>query len=199
MGVRHFTPAQSELSVKTFREAFSEVKDYWYAIERAAIKCVEEKRPTKAGPVSFDLKGSFLRMLLPSGRYLHYFNPKVDPVKMPWKDDRGGPVWKDSLTYEGVDDRKQWVTINTHPGKLTENADQAISRDLLVHGMRLARWNHGLDIRLHVHDQNLALASEAEGSEALEILKECMETPPEWAEGLPLGSAGFLSKVFKKD
>ena len=199
MGVKHFTPEQSKLSVDTFRREFEEVKEYWYTIERAAIKCVQEKRTTVAGPVSFDLSGDFLRMSLPSGRYLHYYKPLIEPVKMPWKDRRGGPVWKDSLTYEGVDDKKRWMRMSTHPGKLTENGDQAISRDLLVHGMRIARWDYGLDIRLHVHDQNIALAADAEANEALEILIQAMGVQPDWAEGLPLGSAGFTSPVFKKD
>jgi DNA polymerase len=217
MGVRHFTLEQSELSVATFRREFKEVKDYWYAIERAALTCVRERRATSCGHVMFDLVdgkkefdfgdggptltvgGEFLRMKLPSGRYLHYFRPRIQPTKMPWKDDQGKTVFKDSLTYEGVNDKKQWVRMSTHPGKLTENADQAISRDLLVHGMKLARWRHKLDIRLHVHDQNLALVRKEQADEALEILRECMEDSPEWAGGLPLGSAGFTSTVFKKD
>lgn len=215
MGVRHFTPQQSELSVSTFRREFKEVKDFWYAIERAATTCVRENRSTSCGFIMFDMAegestveingvlrkvgGPFLRMKLPSGRYLHYFKPAIRPTKMPWKDDKGKDVYKDSLQYEGVNDKKQWVRIHTHPGKLTENADQAISRDLLVHGMKMARWEYGLDIRLHVHDQNLALVKEEQAEEALAIMNKCMETPPEWAVGLPLGSAGFTSKVFKKD
>jgi DNA polymerase len=201
--------------VKTFRREFKEVKNYWYAIERAAVTCVKERRATSCGHVMFDMVngskditidgqvmrvgGEFLRMKLPSGRYLHYFKPRIQPVKMPWTTDDGKPAFKDSLTYEGVDDKKQWVRMSTHPGKITENADQAIARDLLVHGMRLARWKHKLDIRLHVHDQNLALVREDQASEALEIMNACMEESPDWATGLPLGSAGFTSKVFKKD
>ena len=214
MGVQ-FTPAQSELSVKTFRREFKEVKDYWYAIERAAVTCVRERRTTSCGHVVFDMEegeveidvngqkmkvgGNFMRMKLPSGRYLHYYRPSIQPTKMPWKDDQGKAVYRESLTYEGVNDKKQWARMSTHPGKLTENADQAISRDLLVHGMKLARWGHGLDIRLHVHDQNLALVKEDQAEEALKIMNACMETPPDWAVGLPLGSAGFISQVFKKD
>lgn len=88
--------------------------------------------------------------------------------------------------------------MSTHPGKLTENADQAISRDLLVHGMRLAH-QEGLSIRIHVHDQLVALVRENEADRKLQILKDCMQAQPSWAKGLPLGSAGFLSKIFTKD
>lgn len=198
MGVRQFTLKDSEVSVKTFRREFSEVKDFWYEIERAAIRCVKTRTVQGCGHVTFDMKGDFLRMQLPSGRYLHYFKPDIRKTKMPWKNDDGSTAYKMSLTYEGQNDKKQWVRMPTHPGKLTENADQAISRDLLAHGMKLAN-KRGIDIRLHVHDQIVGLVREDEAEKALECLRECMGDPPKWAKGLPLGSAGFISKVFKKD
>lgn len=198
MGVKQFTMEQSALSVKTFRREFKEVKDYWYAIERAAIRCVKTRTTQGCGQITFDIKGQFLRMELPSGRYLHYYKPKMQKTKMPWTNDDGSAAYKMSLTYEGQNDRKQWVRMSTHPGKLTENADQAISRDLLAHGMRLARQRK-LDIRLHVHDENLALVKIDDAEKAMECLIESMAEPPVWAGGLPLGVAGYTSKVFKKD
>ncbi len=196
MGVKHFTPEQSKLSVDTFRREFHEVKDYWYGIERAAKKCIKTGRAVSYGEgyakITFDRLGPFMRMILPSGRALHYVRPRVEMQKAPWGD------MKETITYEGLNDQKQWVRMSTHPGKLTENADQAISRDLLAHGIMLA-YNRGLDIRLHVHDQIIGLSPESEANEQLEILKECMETPPQWAPDIPLGSAGFTSPVFMKD
>jgi DNA polymerase len=102
------------------------------------------------------------------------------------------------ITYEGLNDRKQWVRQHTTPGKVTENADQATSRDLLVHGMKLAA-KRGIDIRLHVHDQIVGLGTASRKDRDLQILIDCMEESPWWAEGLPLGSEGFTTKVFMKD
>jgi len=196
MGVKHFTPEQSKLSVDTFRREFHEVKTYWYGIERAAKKCIKTGRPASYGEgyakITFDRLGPFLRMILPSGRALHYVRPRVEMVKAPWGD------MKETITYEGLNDRKQWVRMTTHPGKLTENADQAISRDLLAHGIMLS-MNAGLDVRLHVHDQIIGLSMEDKAEEELAILIECMETPPPWGPDIPLGSAGFISPVFMKD
>lgn len=196
MGVKHFTPEQSKLSVDTFRREFHEVKTYWYGIERAAKKCIKTGRPTSYGEgyaeIKFDRLGPFLRMILPSGRALHYVRPRVEMVKAPWGD------MKETITYEGLNDRKQWVRMTTHPGKLTENADQAISRDLLAHGIMLS-MNAGLDVRLHVHDQIIGLSLEDKAEEELALLIECMETPPPWGPDIPLGSAGFISPVFMKD
>ncbi len=192
MGVKQFTQADAQHSVDTFREQFSEVKDYWYDLERACRRTVRTGQPTRHGVVSFDMKGPFLRMILPSGRPLYYLRPKLEMIPTPWGDKRL------QITYEGQNDKKQWTRLHTTPGKITENADQAISRDLLVHGMKLAA-KRGLDIRLHVHDQIVALAVSEKASNALEVLIECMEESPWWADGLPLGSNGHTTKVFIKD
>jgi len=192
MQITEFTAEQSKLSVETFRREFEEVKDYWYGIERATKKCIRTGRRVDFGHVYFDRKGPFMRMGLPSGRHLHYCRPRIEDVRMPWGD------MKASITYESLNDKKQWVRESTHPGKLTENADQAIARDLLAHGMKLA-FRRGLDLRIHVHDQLVGLSREDRAEEELKILIECMEEQPRWAKGLPLGSNGFVSKVFMKD
>ncbi len=193
MGVKHFTLEDSKLSVETFRREFAEVKSYWYAIERAAKKCIKTGLPQRFDQVTFDIKGPYMRIKLPSGRYLHYKNAKIEQKRAPWGD------MKDTITYMGLNERKQWVRQQTHPGKLTENVDQAISRDLLAHGMMLAHKRYQLDIRLHVHDQIVALTDESKADRDLALLIECMEEQPRWAPDLPLGSAGFTTKVFKKD
>lgn len=192
MGVTQFTKADAQHSVDTFRREFSEVKDYWYALERAARKCIRTQRPVAHGVVTFEMRGPFMVMILPSGRPLYYLRPRLEEHKTPWGE------MKVQITYEGMNDKKQWVRMNTTPGKLTENADQAISRDLLVHGIKLAK-KRGIDVRLHVHDQILGLVHERGAEDKLDLLKECMEDQPKWAKGLPLGSAGLVTKVFIKD
>lgn len=192
MGVSQFTEEDSKLSVDTFRREFSEVKDYWYGIERAAKRCLRTGKPVEFGFIRFDRKGPFMRMILPSGRALHYCRPRLEDTMMPWGEK------KLSITYEGLNDKKQWVRQSTHPGKLTENADQAISRDLLAHGLTLAD-EEGIDLRIHVHDQGVGLVRESEAEEKLKILRQCMEEVPRWAPGLPLGTAGFATKMFIKD
>lgn len=192
MGVR-LTKEESVKSVQVWRATFTDAVAYWWAISRAAMECVQTGNPQRAGPVRFDRSGPFLRMKLPSGRHLHYCRPRIEMRKAPWGD------MKPTLTYEGINDQGHWGRLTTHPGKLTENADQAISRDLLAHGIWLARRVHGLDVRLHVHDQILALVPEDQGEEALALLQKCMTTPPHWAPDMPLGSAGTTSRLFIKD
>jgi DNA polymerase len=111
---------------------------------------------------------------------------------MPWGDMR------DSITYMNLNDKNQWVRVSTHPGKITENIDQAIARDLLAHGMTLAE-KEGINIHLHVHDQIVGMVSEKGAEEKLRILIECMSETPRWAPGLPLKAEGHISKFFIKD
>lgn len=191
MGVK-LTLFQSIKSVQVWRDTFTGVVDYWYEIDKAARRCIKTGQPTQAGHIRFDRSGPWMRMILPSGRALHYLRPALENRKTPW-----GEV-RPTITYEGLDGRKQWVRLSTHPGKLVENADQAVSRDLLAHGMMLAH-QRGLDIRVHVHDQIVVLAPSYRASKDLEVLQDCMRTVPKWASGLPLNSAGFVSKNFMKD
>lgn len=190
------TPQQSKDSVAVFRETYTEVVDFWAAIGKAAIKCVRTGKPTECNMIRFDIKAPFLRMILPSGRALHYCRPRIEPVKTPWGE------WRDSLTYEGLNDRNQWVRISTHGGKLTENADQAMARDILAGGMRRAYYR-GLDICIHVHDQIVGCAPISVAEEHLEVLQECMAEEEDWYTygnfKLPVASNGFVSKVFMKD
>lgn len=186
------TPDETEHAVKVFRETYEDVVQFWWDIDRAVRHTILSGRPHTLNMLTFDISGPFLRIGLPSGRFLHYCRPKVEPKMMPW-----GKV-RDAITYEGLNDQKQWVKIQTHPGKLTENVVQAVARDILAHGMVNAH-REGLDVRLHVHDQIVILSDEDKAEAELATLRACMSETPAWAPGLPLAADGFLSRVFKKD
>lgn len=82
---------------------------------------------------------------------------------------------------------------------LAHNCTQAVARDLLAHGMTLAD-RRGLDLRLHIHDQAVAVAPEWRAERDLAVLIECLTTRPRWANSkMPLKAAGFTSPVFLKD
>lgn len=191
MGVK-MTPEESAKAVKVWRRTYRDVVHCWEALDKAVRKCIRTGQRTFCEVVEFDLSGPFLRMRLPSGRYLHYCRPKVEPRKTPW-----GEI-KPTITYEGLNDKNQWVRLATHPGKVMENADQAIARDLLANGMMVAA-RRGLDIRIHVHDQIVALSKEDRAERDLEILLDSMTQKANWARDLPIDAAGKISKIFLKD
>lgn len=193
MGIE-MSQSQAEFSVRTFRETFTEVVQTWWALDKAARGVIHDGRPRRVNKVVFDRSGPYMRIKLPSGRYLHYLRPKLMNRKTPWGEMRL------QITYEGQDQTtRKWQRISTHPGKIVENIVQAISRDLLANAIQLAHDKYGLEIIMHVHDQIVTMAPEDESQEALEKLNECLETRPSWAPDLPLKSEGFTDTIFRKD
>jgi len=192
------TPEMAKLSVDTFRAKFEDVVQFWADMDQAVRRCIKTRRPQRVGYLTIDFKKPFLRIGLPSGRFLHYMRPRMENRKMPWKDRSGQPVYRESITYENMENG-QWRRVTTHPGKLAENVTQAVERDLLAHGMTLADAE-GLDIRLHVHDQAVALSPESLAERDLKTLIRCLTTVPDWADDkLPLKAAGFTTPIFLKD
>jgi DNA polymerase len=191
MGVK-MTPAEATHAVTVWREAHPNVCEYWNEIEWAAKHCIRTEQPQTAKWVTFDRSGPFMRMRLPSGRHLHYCRPRIENLPTPWGKIRA------TITYEQLDDKNRWTRTKTQGGKLVENGDQAISRDLLAHGMKLARAK-GIFIRLHVHDQIVGMVRKENSEKALRILLDCMRAVPEWGPGLPLDAAGTVSDLFLKD
>lgn len=210
MGIS-LTPEQAYKAHKTFRETYPEVCSFkaeagWYAMERAAIRVLTKGGKVPVGPVVFDrLKrknGSFiLRILLPSGRYLHYMNAHVIS-RMAVSQRSGKEYEKKELYYDGIGHgvgqrTTGWGEVYTYGGKLMENIVQAISRDVLAYGMTLANERGGL-IVLHVHDEICCLSDNKPEAFSLPDLEECMSKTPEWAVGLPLKAEGYEGKYYKK-
>ena len=139
----------------------------------------------RVGALEFSNVGSWLRIRLPSGRYLSY--PSVRP------DDKIG-----SFTYMGTNQyTRRWERLETYGGKIVENIVQATARDLLMQSMHKVE-DAGYGIVLTVHDE---LVTEAPDTQAFstEHLASIMCDKPSWAKGLPLAAAGFESYRYKKD
>lgn len=191
-------------SVKAFRAEYKKVVSFWYASENAVNKVVKHGGVEMIGPTGLiwcDRKkrkdGSFvLRIHLPSGRYLNYLNAKTYSKEFMGDD---GPYEKETFTYEGVDQQtKQWGTVDSHGGKITENIVQAISRDVLADAM-IEADEIGFEIVAHVHDEIVTLVDDVEDSLGLNDLRCIMATTPKWAPGLPLDAAGYEGAYYRKD
>ena len=185
------TDEEAEDSVRIWRQTYSEVVSFWYQLEQAAMETLRTGQTTEVNGFVFDIKFPFMRIRLPSGRHLHYFKAHVRKVKAPWGD------MVDNVCYWGLKEQA-WCMQSTHGGKLTENIVQAAARDILDHGLALAE-KEGLDTRLHVHDQILALLPESRAERDLKILQECMAVRPSWAPDIPLNTGAGLVTHFTKD
>lgn len=176
--------------VQGWRRKHRQTVKFWYDLERAALAAIRNPGKTyRVGHLKLRVDTheghEYLRMRLPSGRYLCYFQPKADDSL-------------NKLSYMGVDQyTRQWKRLGTYGGKLAENATQAASRDVLAHGMMLAE-EAGYLIVLHVHDELITeTANDNEHTSA--GLEDIMATNPGWAVGLPLAAGGFETPRYRKD
>lgn len=173
-----------EVLKSAWRTAHPKTEWLWHAAEGAFRSAALHPGETfRANRLAFRRDGNWLRMRLPSGRYLCYLNPEVD--------ERGG------LSYTGINQyTRQWGRIKTYGGKLVENATQAFARDILAHNMP-AIEEAGYQIILSVHDELLTETPD-EPAFSHEHLAEMMAVVPPWAEGIPLAAAGFETTRYRK-
>lgn len=175
-----------EVLKRAWRDAHAATSALWAAAGEAVRLAINN--PGQTFPIGQHLKarrdGAWLRIRLPSGRYLCYINPAVD--------DDG------QITYFGVNQyTRQWGRIKTYGGKLVENATQAFARDVLAYNMP-AIERAGYEIVLSVHDELLTETPDREEFNADE-LGQMMATAPDWAKGIPLAAAGFETTRYRKD
>ena len=175
-----------ELLKASWRAAHPNTKALWDAAGASVRKAIDNPGNTYA--IGEHLKarrdGAWLRIRLPSGRYLCYLHPQVD--------DKG------QITYMGVDQyTRRWKRIKTYGGKLIENCTQAFARDVLASSMP-AIEAEGYEIVLTVHDEIITEVPDDERYSADE-LGQMMATAPAWAPGIPLAAAGFEATRYRKD
>lgn len=70
--------------VKTYRQSYPEVVQYWHDCEKAAISTVETGQPCRVGRCRFSMVEGALTIELPSGRMLWYHEAKVIEKKPSW-------------------------------------------------------------------------------------------------------------------
>lgn len=201
MGIE-MSQADSAAVVKFFREEYDEIVELWYELERAVAKVMETKQPVRVGPIRMDVKGPFLRMRLPSGRFLHYLRPQITWKKINVGIDKktGKPKFKSKkgFSYEGYNTKKKWARIDSHGGKIVENLVQAIARELLAAGLVKA-WDAGLDVRMHVHDEIVALVKKKLSEISAATLEEQMVEKPEWwGDHVPIRAKADIVECYQK-
>jgi len=180
--------AQAKKIVEAWREKHTMTTRFWKAMESKAALVVRYKKPMRVNSkISFRMDGDNLMMRLPSGRELCYPDARMEQREMPW----GG--MKSLVTFWGKNTvGNTWSRQSTYGGKLTENATQGASRDLLydaMHDMHEA----GHPIHMHVHDEVIS-----SGGISVEDLCGFLTAPRSWTEGLPLAAEGWKGRRFRK-
>lgn len=181
------TETDMEHTVSLWREKSPNIVNFWYRIDKAVIDAVKNGTTTVVNYVEVGRTKDYFYILLPSGRKLYYNNPTITQNK--WG--------RDSVAFRGLDDKNNYVWIETYGGKLTENIVQAIARDILAIAM-LRLYKAGFKIVMHVHDEVVAEAPEELAEEKLKEMCHLLGLPISWAKLLPLNAEGFTSKYYKK-
>lgn len=172
--------------IDSWREANPKIVQYWWDVEKAAMKTFKTGERQDIGRISFVFYSGTLWMVLPSGRKLAYLKPREQP-------NRFGRM---SLTYEGVGQNHKWARQETYSGRLVENTTQAIARDILAEAMARIEAK-GLDIVAHVHDEVIIEAPKDKYT--VDEICQLMAANPDWCDGLPLAAAGYKGNYYFKD
>jgi len=177
-----------------WRKKHPKVVQFWYAIEEAAVACVRTGFRSAYRNIAFEMvkdkSGKWLTCILPNGRRLWYFNPRIEEVHHSW-----GP--KDQITYWGKDSKKggKWGPIQTYGGMLTENIVQAISRDIMAEAMirlEIAKY----PVILTVHDEIISETDPDFGS--ADEFEELMCVVPPWVKGCPISVECWREDRYRK-
>jgi len=160
------------------------ISSWWKELEevvRRAINSPGQTLTCRMHKIRRD--GAWLRVMLPSGRYLCYTSPRVE--------DDG------KITFMGVNQyTRKWERLNTFGGKICENICQAVARDVLASSMQPIE-SAGYEIVLTVHDEIISEAPDTDDY-THEHLAELMSAGCDWTEGLPLAAAGFEAYRYRK-
>jgi DNA polymerase bacteriophage-type len=178
--------------VKAWRKAHPAIVKYWYALEDAARACIHSKGAervpvgTEESRVWFDMVGTWLRVRLPSGRFLSYPAAQIHAT-----------ADGEKIRYLGVNQyTRKWGWLYTYGGKFAENITQANAREKFV-----AAWPHaeaaGYQIVMRSHDELVTETPDSPEFNA-DALSAILARPVEWAPSLPLAAAGFETYRYRK-
>lgn len=191
MGVE-MSEEEAQDAVAAFRARYNGLPRLWSRLDEAAREVVVDGGRKEVGRLAFEMDPPWLFMVLPSGRRLAYLHPRIQMQQAPWGDD------VPTMTYMGLNQfTKKWERQSTFGGRWTEQACQAVARDVLLDGL-LHADAMGFELIGSVHDELLALVGD-DNWLCHESLAHCMTRLPEWADStLYLDAEGFSDRFYHK-
>jgi DNA polymerase len=160
---------------RMWRKANSNITTFWYNLERGFRTAYSESvSVTVHDKIQIDRKGSWIRIQLPSGRYLGYPGVNIED--------------KISFLGDNIYSRK-WGRVYTYGGKLSENITQAASNDYFYAGVLRAEEHGFLPITL-VHDEVVTETPDTDEYSSDRLCK-LLSINPLWADNFPGNADGF--------
>lgn len=187
MGATKLGLTEDELPplVEMWRNASPHIVQFWWDVDKAAKECIKTHLPQTTHGMKFIYRSGCMFLHLRSGRYLCYPKPKIGTNRF----------GSESITFMGINTVKKWDRIETYGAKLVENIVQATSRDLLAEAMRRLEATENTVV-MHIHDEAVI---DAPSNRSLDTIVQLITEVPDWANGLILNAAGFVSDFYKKD
>lgn len=177
-----------------YRDASPATVSFWKKCARA-FDIASSGKGVRFGTdssIAFIRDGRHNRMVLPSGRSIWYRHAKS------WKDPEK-PERIDRRTFIGKSAGVGHMTTDTHGGKLTENATQAVARDILFDLiMRIEAAKMPAKLVLHVHDEVVLEIPTQHADQVRADVIGMMSDSPAWASFIPLKGEGKLLERYAK-
>lgn len=162
--------------IHKWREKHVNIVRFWKRLEIAFSYCCRTKKDVIVNHLEISYRGDYLRIRLPSGRYLCYFRARSNMTYI--------------APYGSSSQR-----IKTHGSKLAENVSSGMARDIIYHNARKIE-KAGFKLVMLVHDEVITEARE-DTKYTASYLSTLLSTPVEWAINLPLKAMGFESYRYK--
>jgi DNA polymerase len=182
-------------TTEKYRERYPEVAMMWDDQEAAAIAAVRSPGrivDVVRGRNSYVFEGRFLKMILPSGRCLHYPDPTIKMKAVPWNPEEFRPELRFMTSLPGGG----WVPTGTYGGMLVENLTQATARDLMAQAMVRCDDHPKYDVLMSVHDELIAECPIGVGN--VKEFEQLMAETPAWAHGCPVDAEGWIGMRYRK-
>lgn len=172
--------------VRAWREAHPRIVQLWERLEAVSLHAVS----MQGGVLEVNERLRFIRepgylwLELPSGRRIAYRSPRIGLLETEWGAPRRTVFFRNTTLT---------TPQPTYGGKLTENATQAVARDILYDALGRA-LKAGLRVVMHVHDEIVIEGDETERRRLERIMREA----PAWAKGLPIAVEGWTHWRYRK-
>ena len=200
-----FTDEEIVEFVRAWRKLHPNIVALWRGLEAAAIDAVAHpERTTGYRQIGFERVDGWLTMILPNGKRLWYWGPHLRLQMPPWhepevnEDCAAGECRCEPRPQVFYSSQKEgrWRLVATYGGKLTENAVQAVSRELLKPA-ELRAQAAGYPVVLGVYDEIVCEVPLGFGS--IGAFEKLMVQPEqEWHRGWPIRAEVWEGGVYKK-
>lgn len=168
---------------RMWRDANPKIAKLWKDVGKAVNDALLSPEVSEVRGIIADRKANYLRLRLPSGRYLVYPDAKTE--------DDGG------FSYMGVQQfTRKWTRIRSYGSKCVENLVQGIACDVLLESL-LRMDAAGYKAVLTIHDEVITEVPDTSAF-SYERMAEVMAQAPEWALDMPLAVDGYESKRYRK-